>query len=87
MNSYYLDGVLAMSLGVNAYQVYKIDKFGSYSNILDQKDRMIQDGYNELLIILVLLMTLDIFLHKSIRPIFPNIIKISTRNFHIINPL
>jgi hypothetical protein len=50
MNSYYLAGVLAMSLGVNAYQVYKIDKFGSYSNILDQKDRMIQDGYNELLI-------------------------------------
>jgi hypothetical protein len=50
MNSYYLAGILAISLGVNAYQVYRIDNFKAYSGLLDQKDRLTQSGYSELLI-------------------------------------
>lgn len=49
MNNFVVYGVLGMSLVVNAYQVYKIDKYKSVADILDQKDRFTQSGYSELL--------------------------------------
>jgi len=49
MNTYVFAGLFALSLGANAYQVYRIDNYKTYSDLLDQKDRLTQGGYNELL--------------------------------------
>lgn len=49
MNNLVVYGILALSLAVNAYQVYRIDTYKYVTNILDQKDRLTQSGYSELL--------------------------------------
>lgn len=49
MQNYIVYGILGISIAVNGYQVYRIDTFKQYQNILNQKDSLTQSGYNELL--------------------------------------
>ena len=41
---------LAISIGANIVQQYKIGNYGMYSDLMNQKDNFTQNGYNELLI-------------------------------------
>jgi hypothetical protein len=49
MSNYVLCTVLGFSLIVNAYQIYRIDTYKDITNLMDQKDRLQQSGYTELL--------------------------------------
>lgn len=41
---------LAISIGANIVQQYKIGNYGMYSDLMNQKDSFTQNGYSELLI-------------------------------------
>lgn len=49
MNNYVVYSILGISLLINGYQVYRIDSYKSITTIMDQKDRLQQSGYSELL--------------------------------------
>jgi len=49
MQNYIVYGILALSIAVNGYQVYKIDSMRTVQNLLSQKDLLTQSGYNEIL--------------------------------------
>ena len=49
MKSYVLYAFLGFSLVVNGYQIYRIDTYKDITNLMDQKDRLQQSGYTELL--------------------------------------
>lgn len=49
MGNYVLCTFLGFSLIINAYQIYRIDTYKDITNLMDQKDRLQQSGYTELL--------------------------------------
>jgi hypothetical protein len=49
MNNYVVYGILGISLAINGYQVYRIDNYKNITTLMDQKDRLQQSGYAELL--------------------------------------
>ena len=49
MNQYVVYGVLAVSVVINGYQVYRMDNMREVVNLVNQKDQLTQSGYSELL--------------------------------------